>query len=120
MRFVIAAPALALAAAVLAGPAAAAQRGYLFSIVGRVMSTDRAHGILVLRHGMLETMSPGDETCEVTPSELRGVRPGMTISATADTRHRPWRLRQVRPFGTSGDRPRLGGRVIAMAGTTAQ
>jgi hypothetical protein len=117
VRLVLAAPAVTLAAVMLGGPAVAAQRGYLFSIVGRVMSTDPARGVLVLRHGMLETMSAGDETCQVARDALRGVRPGMTITATADTRHRPWRLRWIRPFDARGERPHLGGRVVAMAET---
>ena len=101
-----------LAAGIASGPALAARRGYLFSIVGRVVSADRARGTLVLRHGMLETMAAGTETCAVPRAALGGVRPGMMITATADTSHRPWRLRDVRPFRARDERP--AGGTIAM------
>ncbi|HEX3549417.1 MAG TPA: hypothetical protein VHT53_03540 [Candidatus Elarobacter sp.] len=116
MRFVTAS-ALVLAAGVLAEPAAAAQRGYLFSVVGRVLSADQSHGTLVLQHGMLETMPSGSERCEAPPSALRALRPGMTITAVADTRHRPWRLRDVRPFRAGENRPLPPGRMLAMLET---
>ncbi len=105
MRLAFAAPALILGASILAAPVAAAQHGYLFSVVGRVVSADRAHGTLVLRHGMLETMAPGVETCEVPRGAMRAVRPGMMIQATADTRHHPWRLRDLHLFRGHVDRP---------------
>ncbi len=118
MRFLTVAPLLVLAATIVVGPAIAAQHGYLFSIVGRVVSADRSHGTVVLRHGMLETMAPGDETCEVPRETFGAVRPGMIIMATADTRHHPWRLRDVRLFRTRDARPPAVRGAIAMQGET--
>jgi Cu/Ag efflux protein CusF len=81
-------------------PAAFAQEqhGYLMPVVGRVISVDRASGRIVLHHGMLETVDPGDVTCTVPADRLRYIQPGMELSATADTRHRTWRLTDVRRF----------------------
>jgi len=107
-----------LAAEIVATPATAAQHGYLFSVVGRVVSADRARGTLVLRHGMLETMAPGTETCRVPTAALRIVRPGMMIQATADTRHHPWRLLDLRLFRSHPDRPGNVNAVLASAGLT--
>ncbi len=84
---------------------AQAQRGYLMPVVGRVISVDRASGRIVLRHGMLETVDAGDVTCTVPPGRLRYIQPGMELSAVADTRHRTWRLSDVRRFRTDGGAP---------------
>jgi hypothetical protein len=79
------------------------QRGYLVTVVGRVVAVDRASGRIVLHHGMLETADAGDVTCTVPPDRLRYIQPGMELSATADTRHRTWRLIDIRHFhGDSG------------------
>jgi Cu/Ag efflux protein CusF len=85
-------------------PAAFAQEqhGYLMPVVGRVISVDRASGRIVLHHGMLETVDAGDVTCTVPPDRLRYIQPGMELSATADTRHRTWRLTDVRRFHGDG------------------
>jgi Cu/Ag efflux protein CusF len=98
---------VAVIALVSASPAALAQeqRGYLVPIVGRVVSVDRASGRIVLHHGMLETVDAGDVTCTVPPNRLRYIQPGMELSATADTRHRTWRLTDVRRFRSDGGAP---------------
>ena len=79
------------------------QHGYLMPVVGRVISVDRASGRIVLHHGALETVDAGDVTCTVPPDRLRYIQPGMELSATADTRHRTWRLTDVRRFHGDGD-----------------
>ncbi len=79
-------------------PVGADQPGYLVTVVGRVVSVDRANGTIVLHHGMLETAEPADERCTIPGQSLRFLRRGMDISATADTRRHPWRLRDVRPL----------------------
>lgn len=96
-----------LSALVSGFPAALAQeqRGYLMPVVGRVVSVDRASGRIVLHHGMLETVDAGDVTCTVPPDRLRYIEPGMELSATADTRHRTWRLTDVRRFHIDGGNP---------------
>lgn len=95
-----------LACLFFALPAAAEQHGYLVSVVGRVLSVDRAHGTILLRHGMLETTPAGREVCVVPRKLLRYFRPGMDLTATADTSRRPWRLREVQHFHADGnDRP---------------
>jgi Cu/Ag efflux protein CusF len=105
---------LVLSALVSGFPAALAQeqRGYLMPIVGRVVSVDRASGRIVLHHGMLETVDAGDVTCSVPPSRLRYIQPGMELSATADTRHRTWRLIDVRRFRSDGSAPTSSGVAI--------
>ncbi len=81
------------------------QRGYLMPVVGRVISVDRASGRIVLHHGMLETVDAGDVTCTVPADRMRYIEPGMELSATADTRHRTWRLSDVRRFRVGGGNP---------------
>jgi Cu/Ag efflux protein CusF len=82
------------------------QHGYLVTVVGRVVTVDRASGRIVLHHGMLETVDAGDVTCTVPPDRLRYIQPGMELSAVADTRHRTWRLIDIRHFhGDSGSAP---------------
>jgi Cu/Ag efflux protein CusF len=81
------------------------QRGYLMPVVGRVVSVDRASGRIILHHGMLETVDAGDVTCTVPADRLRYIEPGMELSATADTRHRTWRLTDVRRFRVDGGNP---------------
>jgi Cu/Ag efflux protein CusF len=85
------------------GAFAQEQRGYLMPVFGRVISVDRTTGRIVLHHGMLETVDAGDVTCTVPPDRLRYIQPGMELSATADTRHRTWRLTDVRRFHGDGD-----------------
>lgn len=99
---------LVLAVSALIAPSAAQaqeqQRGYLVSVVGRVVAVDRASGRIVLHHGMLETSDAGDVTCTVPPNRLRYIQPGMELSAIADTRHRTWRLIDIHRFhGDGGD-----------------
>ncbi|HYZ17371.1 MAG TPA: hypothetical protein VE591_13260 [Candidatus Acidoferrum sp.] len=97
MRLGVALSVLALSVT-FGAPATADQPGYLVTVVGRVVSVDRAKGMIVLHHGMLETAEPADERCSVPTQSLRFVRRGMDIWATADTRRHPWRLRDVRPL----------------------
>ena len=104
--------AIAVSSPMLGRPAAAEQRGYLVTVVGRVVSVDRARAKIVLRHGMLETTRAGDEVCLVPRRLLRYLRPGMDVTATADTRQRPWRLTQVQHFHADehvrpGETPRV-------------
>ena len=114
MRSILALTGILLAGAVLGAPADAGRSGYLFRVVGRVVSADRARGTLVLQHGQMETKAPGRERCQAPPSVLAHVRPGMTITATADTSHRPWRLLDVRPFRPGDERLVPGRGTIAM------
>ena len=112
VRLEIALPALAGAVA-LALPVSADQRGYLMPVIGRVVSVNHHRGTIVLHHGMLETLNPGDETCVVPRGNLQSIHPGMDVSAVADTRHRPWHLHQVHRF--RADRPHSdpGGAAVA-------
>ncbi len=105
MRFAVGLLGITLSALVSGSGAAFAQeqRGYLMPVVGRVVSVDRATGRIVLHHGMLETVDAGDVTCTVPADRLRYIQPGMELSATADTRHRTWRLTDVRRFHGDGD-----------------
>jgi Cu/Ag efflux protein CusF len=90
----------------ISGALAQEQRGYLVTVVGRVVAVDRASGRIVLHHGMLETADAGDVTCTVPADRLRYIQPGMELSAVADTRHRTWRLIDIRHFhGDSGAAP---------------
>ena len=112
MRHEVALPALAAAVA-LALPASADQRGYLMPVIGRVVSVNHHRGTIVLHHGMLETLNPGDETCVVPRGNLQSIHPGMDLSAVADTRHRPWRLIQVRRFRADRPHPDPSGAGVA-------
>ena len=102
MTFRIVAASLTLTA-VAASTALAAQRGYLMSVAGQIVSVDPARGTVVLHHGMLETADAGNERCRVEKKILRALRRGMFITATADTRHHPWRLSDVRPVTNADD-----------------
>lgn len=105
MRFAVGLLGITVSALVWGSSAVLAQeqRGYLMPVVGRVVSVDRATGRIVLHHGMLETVDAGDVTCTVPADRLRYIQPGMELSATADTRHRTWRLTDVRRFRAGGD-----------------
>ena len=104
MRFGMGLLTLALGAVITFSAALAQeQHGYLVTVVGRVVAVDRASGRIVLHHGMLETANAGDVTCTVPADRLRYIQPGMELSAIADTRHRTWRLIDIRHFhGDSG------------------
>jgi len=104
--------AIALASPVFGSPAAAEQPGYLVTVVGPVVSVDRLRAKIVLHHGMLETTPAGDEVCLVPRRLLRYLRPGMDVTATADTRRHPWRLTQLQHFHADenarpGETPRV-------------
>jgi hypothetical protein len=100
-----------LGVAAFAPDARAEQRGYLVRIVGRVVSVDQRDGKIVLHHGMLETANPADEPCLVPRNRLRFIRAGMDISALADTRHRPWKLIELRRFTDTISPPPSGSSV---------
>jgi len=102
-----------------AAPAAAERQGYLVTIAGRVVSVDRAHGTIVLRHGMLETTSPGVETCLVPPRLLKYFRAGMELTARADTSRRPWRLTEVQHFHVRREPPAHDPRLAFLFGEVA-
>ena len=95
----------ALGGFVCVPPAAAERQGYLVTVAGRVVSVDLAHGTMVLRHGMLETTSPGEETCLVPRRLLKYFRAGMELTARADTSRRPWRLTGVQHFRVRREPP---------------
>lgn len=97
-RLVVWASAVALLVPALAAPAGAEQGGYLVTVVGRVISVDRGGSKIVLHHAMLETTPAGDEVCLVPRRLMRYLRPGMNVTATADTRRHPWRLTQLQHF----------------------
>jgi hypothetical protein len=97
-----------------AAPAAAERQGYLVRIAGRVVSVDRAHGTIVLRHGMLETTSPGVETCLLPPRLLKYFRAGMELTARADTSRRPWRLTEVQHLRVRRDPPARDPRLASL------
>ena len=80
-----------------AGPVCAAYAGALIPIQGTVVRVDRAHGSLILRHAPLETAPAGVRLCLVSDRrELRGIKPGASITALADTSRRQWRLHRIR------------------------
>ena len=113
-RFVVAV--LTAGGLVFAAPAAAERQGYLVTIAGRVVSVDRAHGTIVLRHGMLETTSQGIETCVVPPRLLKYFRAGMELTARADTSRRPWRLTDVQHLRVRRDPPPHDPRLAVLFG----
>jgi hypothetical protein len=105
----------ALVAVLYASPAGAERHGYVVTVVGRVVSVDRAHGTIVLHHGMLETTSPGEERCLVPRRLLKYFRAGMELTARADTSRRPWRLTEVQHFRANRQQPPPGDPRVAFA-----
>jgi Cu/Ag efflux protein CusF len=67
------------------------------AVFGTVVSVDRAHSTVVLQHAALETMPAGRKRCRFRHAkDMKRLRPGTVIEASADTRHTPWTLDEVR------------------------
>lgn len=67
------------------------------AVYGTVVSIDRPHSTLVLQHAALETMPAGQKRCRLRhAADMKRLRPGIKIEASADTRHQPWTLDEVR------------------------
>lgn len=66
------------------------------AVYGTVVSVDRSHSTFVLQHAALETMPAGRKRCRLRhAADLKRLRPGTNIEASADTRHQPWTLDEV-------------------------
>ena len=76
----------------------ASQRsGAWIPVAGTVVSIDRVHHTVGLRHAALETLAAGTEYCRFThPNAARYLRPGQDITAVAETDRHPWLLDNVR------------------------
>ena len=65
-------------------------------VYGTVISVDRPHSTFVLQHAALETMPAGRKRCRLRhASDMKLLKPGVNIEASADTRHQPWTLDEV-------------------------
>ena len=111
MRTFWIASAAAMLAAALSAAAGAVQddeasragprSGAWIPVAGTVVSIDRSHQTIGLRHAALETSAAGTEYCRLShPNMTRNLRPGQDITAIAETDRHPWILDNVRVTST--------------------
>ena len=71
--------------------------GAWIPVAGTVVSIDRLHETIGLRHAALETSAAGTEFCHFThPTTARHLHLGQDITAIAETDRHPWILDNVR------------------------
>jgi Cu/Ag efflux protein CusF len=97
MRGAVAALALALVVSTFSAVRAGEPSAARMPVYGTIVSVDRTHGTVVLQHTALETMPAGKKRCRFRhAADVKKLRPGTIIEASADTRHIPWTLDRVR------------------------
>jgi hypothetical protein len=77
--------------------------GAWIAVSGTVLSIDRRHQVLVLRHGPLETAPGGIVVCMLANGRvLVGLQRGDRIDGLARTDRHPWLLRDARILSRPG------------------
>jgi Cu/Ag efflux protein CusF len=88
-----------------ATPSTAQRVAFWSAIHATVVSVDRKHKTLTIRHEALETVPAGVRVCAVRDSRsLEHVHAGSIIEARAETSHAEWLLEGIHIVGRTGSR----------------